>query len=342
LSLRDLEGRIGNIVSAQAIGKYERDEMMPSSKVLIALCDALGVSESYLVGQNDMQLEEVEFRKNRAMNKREEAQIEAAAISRLEPYLEIEEILQAASLEWEKPREAPFPVNEIADAELAAVSMREHWGLGSNPIPALGEFLEERGVKVLVLELPESASGLTCWVRQKNGKRIPVIVVNSRDTGERHRFTLAHELGHMVMAAAADLDEEKAAHRFAGAFLMPAETIRAEIGKKRRSISIGELRQLKKLFGVSIQAITYRCKDLGIVNQTTYRKLFELYDKLGWRRPPYPEPDSIEKEKPQRFKRLCFRALAEGAISEAKAAELLGMTVRQLNLEMEEPPAAVA
>ncbi len=49
LSLRDLEERIGNLVSAQAIGKYERGEMMPGSRVLIALADVLGVSERYLV-----------------------------------------------------------------------------------------------------------------------------------------------------------------------------------------------------------------------------------------------------------------------------------------------------
>jgi len=59
LSLRELETRIGNLVSAQAIGKYERDEMMPSSKTLIALAKALGVSESYLIGQGDIQLDGV-------------------------------------------------------------------------------------------------------------------------------------------------------------------------------------------------------------------------------------------------------------------------------------------
>ncbi len=341
LSLRDLEARLGNLVSAQAIGKYERDEMMPSSKVLIALADALGVSESYLLGQGDVQLEEVDFRKNAITSKKEEAQVQAAVISRIEPYLEIEEILQAASLEWDRPREAPYPVRELADAELAADNVRKHWDLGGNPIPALAEFLEERGIKVLCLDLPESVSGLTCQVRRGSGKSVPVIVINGRDTGERHRFTLAHELGHMVMDVAPGVDEEKAAHRFAGAFLMPAETIWAEIGKRRQSISLGELRQLKRLFGASLQAIAYRCKDLGVLGQPTIRRMFLFFERQGWRSPPYAEPDLMPKESPERFKRLCFRALAEGAISEAKAAELLGLTVRQLNQEMEEPPAVV-
>ena len=60
LSLRDLEEKIGNRVTAQAIGKYERNESMPSSGVLIALASALDVSEDYLVGDQDMVLEGID------------------------------------------------------------------------------------------------------------------------------------------------------------------------------------------------------------------------------------------------------------------------------------------
>ena len=318
LSLRALEAKTGNLVSAQAIGKYERGEMMPGSKVLIAMADALDVSVDYLVGQSDVHLEGLEFRKNKITSKKEEAQVQAAVLGHLERYLEIEELLHVASLEWEKPRESPFPVREMAEAEIAAMNMRDHWDLGTNPIPSLAEFLEERGVKVMSLPLPESVSGLTCWGDRESGKRVPVIVVNEADTGERQRFTLSHELGHMVMDVSDDLDEEKAAHRFASAFLMPAETIRAEIGKNRSSIGLGELFALKELFGVSVQAIAYRCKDLGIINQSMFRRLFEIFTDNGWRSPPYAEPIVIPKEKPGRFRRLCFRALAEDAVSEPR------------------------
>ena len=63
LSLRDLAARIDNRVSAQQIGKYERDEDVPGSGVLIAMSHALGVSLDYLVGDQEMVLEGVEFRK---------------------------------------------------------------------------------------------------------------------------------------------------------------------------------------------------------------------------------------------------------------------------------------
>ena len=139
------------------------------------------------------------------------------------------------------------------------------------------------------------------------------------------------------MEMAAKVDEEKAAHRFAGAFLMPADALWAKIGKHRTSIGWGELFELKQLFGTSVQAITYRCKDLGIFNDTLFRRLFHDFTRLGWRNPPYKEPYAREGEKPKRFERLTFRALAEGAISEAKAAELLETSVHELNRRMEEP-----
>ena len=131
-----------------------------------------------------------------------------------------------------------------------------------------------------------------------------------------------------------------AAHRFAGAFLMPAETLRVEIGKRRKSMGWSELFDLKQIFGVSVQALTYRCKDLGIFSNALLQLLFKEFSRRGWRSPPYQEPNNIPREEPARFERLCFRALAEGAVSEAKAAELLGSSVRELTRRMEEPPSS--
>ena len=336
LSLRDLEEKIGNRVTAQAIGKYERNESMPGSGVLIALADALGVSVDYLVGDQEMILEAVEFRKKTITSKREESQVKAKTLHLLERYLMVEELLHLRSVEWHSPREAPYPViRDFSEADMAARSLRDHWGLGNDPIPNLVELLEEQGIKILAVDLT-NIDGLTARVRRTQKSDVPVIVVNRKEWGERQRFTLAHELGHMVMTA--KVDEEKAAHRFAGAFLMPAEALWAKIGKHRTSIGWNELFELKQIFGASVQAVTYRCKDLGIFNVSLFRRLFDEFTRRGWRAPPYKEPYAKEGEKPKRFERLTFRALAEGAVSEPKAAELLGLSVHELNRRMGEPP----
>ena len=338
LSLRNLEARIGNRVTAQAISKYERDESMPSSGVLIALSDALGVPVDYLASDSDIRLEAVDFRKKRLTSRREEARVEASVLHLLERYLTVEEILGLPTVAWDMPREAPWPVlRDPAEAEHAARGLRAHWGLGLDPLPNLVDLLEERGIKVLSMSLA-NIDGLSARVRREDTSVASVVVVNRDDWGERQRFTLAHELGHMTLETAPKIDDEKAAHRFAGAFLMPAETLRAEIGKRRKSMGWGELFDLKRIFGVSVQALTYRCKDLGVFGAPLVRLLFDEFTRRGWRSPPYREPGAMPGERPLRFERLCFRALAEGAISEAKAAELLGHSVHELNRRMDEPP----
>ena len=342
LSLRDLEAQIDNRVTAQAISKYERDESMPSSGVLIALSDALGVPVDYLASDGDIHLEAIDFRKKRFTSRREEARVEASVLHLLERYLTVEEILGLPTVAWDMPREAPWPVlRDPAEAEHAALGLRAYWGLGLDPIPNLVDLFEERGIKVLAMSLA-NIDGLTARVRREDGSVASVVVVNREDWGERQRFTLAHELGHMALEVAPRIDDEKAAHRCAGAFLMPAETLRTEIGKHRKSMGWGELFELKRIFGVSVQALTYRCKDLGIFGAPLVRLLFNEFARRGWRSPPYREPGAMPGERPKRFERLCFRALAEGAISEAKAAELLGHSVHELNRRMDEPPGVEA
>jgi Zn-dependent peptidase ImmA (M78 family)/DNA-binding XRE family transcriptional regulator len=337
LSLRELAGRMDGLVTAQAIGKYERDEDMPSSRVLIALAKALGVTEDYLLSDDDLVLEGVEFRKKAGTSSREEATIEARTIHLLERYLAVEDLLHMRSVDWEQPRSAPHPVMDLRDAEDAARSVREDWGLGNDPIPKLAELLEERGIKILSLDLND-IDGLAAKVHRKDRQAARVIVIKRSTWSERKRFNLAHELGHMVIAAGPGVDEEKAAHRFAGAFLMPADALRAEIGANRSSISLGELVALKQRFGASIQAIAYRCKDLGIINQAAFGSLFRVFAQRGWRTAPFEEPGRIEPEmeEPKRFERLCYRALAERVIGESRAAELLGISVRELDARLDQ------
>ena len=337
LSLRDLEARIGGRVTAQAISKYERDESVPGSAVLIALADALHVSVDHLTGDPEVILEAIEFRKKTLTRRREEAQVEAQVVHLLERYLTVETLLGLASREWDQPREAPYPTREVQDAEYAARGLRTDWNLGADPIPNLVELLEGRGIKVLAIDLT-TIDGLTARVRRAGADAASVVVVNRKTWGERQRFTLAHELGHMVLQVDRRVDPEKAAHRFAGAFLMPVETLRAEVGAHRGSIGWSELFALKQLFGVSVQALAFRCGELGIFDKPLLQRLYREFSRLGWRSPPYREPQSMPGEEPRRFERLCLRALAEGAISEARAAELLGIAVRELSRRMEEPP----
>ena len=73
-------------------------------------------------------------------------------------------------------------------------------------------------------------------------------------------------------------------------------------------------------------------------SNTLFRRLFDEFARRGWRSPPYEEPYAIKGEKPRRIERLCYRALVECAVFDAKAAELLGTSVHELSRRIVEPP----
>jgi Zn-dependent peptidase ImmA (M78 family) len=333
LSLRGLQQRIESLVTAQAIGKYERDESMPSSDVLLALSKALGVSADYLVGDGDLVLEGVDFRKRAFTHRKDEARVQATLLHALERYLTVESVLGLPTDRWAPPHGAPFAVRSLDHAESAAQAVRDAWNLGADPLPNFIDLLEERGVKVIATDL-RGIAGVTARARRPEKEPVPVIVINGAEWGERQRFTLAHELGHLVLDVARDLDPERIADRFAGALLMPAAALLPVVGRHRQSVSQGELLEIKKLFGVSVQAVAFRCRDLGVIPDSVFRALFRQFSRAGWRTPPYREPFAIPPARPTRFERLCYRALAEDAVSEPKAAELLGIGVQDLRARM--------
>jgi Zn-dependent peptidase ImmA (M78 family)/transcriptional regulator with XRE-family HTH domain len=333
LSLRELEAAIGSQVSAQAIGKYERGEMMPGSTVLLALTKALKVSPEFLLSERQIELAGVDFRKAPQAGAKEERAVAAAVLDRVERYLALEELFPNVGKEWATPKGRVFHVQNAEDAEGAANALRQAWSLGIDPIPNMVELLEDQGIKVIALDLPESVSGSKAFVQRHKQKDVPVIVVNQGHNGERRRFTLAHELAHLVLQFNG-LDheqEEKAADRFAGAFLLPREMVFRALGEHRTSISLGELAELKQLFKVSIASLVVRSAQLNILTKAAYGHLWAQIKDLGWNGPQSTEPGKLAPEQPQRMQRLTMRAVVENAISEAKAAELLNISVRQLD-----------
>ena len=123
------------MVSAQAIGKYERGEMMPSSSVAIALANALDVTTTYLLSPTVVSLESVEFRKLASTKVRERARVEATVLDHVDRYLQVEEILGIASNVWEVPDVAPYPADTVEDGELTAARVRRAWNLGGGAHP---------------------------------------------------------------------------------------------------------------------------------------------------------------------------------------------------------------
>ena len=328
LSLRALSSAMDGMVSAQAIGKYERAEMMPSSTVAIALADALEVSLSYLLSPTTVSLESVEFRKLASTRARERAVVEGEVLDHVDRYLQVEVILGIDTTRREVPHGTPYRVTSVEDAERAATAVRTQWNLGGGPIPDMTDLLEERGIKVFKWRLPKSVDGLSCHVRRMGGADVPVVVCSTEKSIERQRFTIAHELGHVFLDIPSDVRGEKACDRFAAAFLAPGAELMREMGRRRVNFGFAELIEIKHMFGISAAALVMRMRDLGIITEAT---LGDIFSGIGrsWRT---NEPNPLTRtERPKRFRRLCLRALAENEISESKAAELLRLRVSEID-----------
>lgn len=320
LSQRALAGAVG--VSAMAISKYERGLDVPSSAVLLRLAEALGVRTEYFVRPTTVVLSRPFYRRRVSLSRKQENALVGEVQDWLERYLDVESFFEGPPT-FNLPSRVERHVTSLDEVEGVVLALREAWRLGRSAIESMVEVLEDQGVKVGLVDADEDFDALTLWANEQ----IPVIVVKSGVPGDRQRFSLAHELGHLVLETDQGVDAEKAAHRFAGAFLVPEPVVRFELGAKRHNLALYELHLLKHKYGLSMQAWIHRAKELGIISASAATRLFRQFRQRGWHR---EEPgDSIPPEEPARMKRLIMRALAEDVISQSRAAELLGMPLRQ-------------
>lgn len=323
LSLRALSERMRKVVSYQTLNNWEKGKggELPEMPVLQALASALSVRLDFFFEPIRAEIAQPEFRKRKSKLKvKEEGSLLEQAQIGLDRYLELEEIA-GASTKVANPLQG-WPVQRVEDAEAAAEWLRDEWDLGGNPIPQVVEMLEERGIRVLEADAPVSFDGLAAWAGD-----IPFMLVNRKvkDTC-RLRFTLLHELGHLLLEipeAVEPKEVERLCNRFASALLFPAEGFRAHFGERRRHITLQELISLKEEWGVSIAALAYRAKDLGILSEDGHRRFSINLGQRGFKK---EEPGAYAMaERPQRFRQIALRSFAEEIISGTKAASLLNL-----------------
>lgn len=313
MSQQDLGDKVG--LSRMAISKYERDLITPDSENLIKLAQALGVKVEYLLRPIEVDLTEPVFRKRVALRVKEQKAIIERTRDWIERYLDVEAL-------FGEPPEFSWPqinrhVRSLDEVERVALDLRQAWELGMDPIDNLMETLEMQDIKVHIIEGTDEFDSLTIWVNDI----LPVIVVKGDIPGDRQRFNLSHELGHLLLELGENVDQEAAANRFAGAFLVPRPAAYEELGTHRQTLSMRELHLLKHKYGLSMQTWIYRAKDLGIITESKCRQLFIEFHKNGWHR---EEPgEAYPPEHPHRMRQMVLRALAEDVISPMRAEEVL-------------------
>ncbi len=318
LSMEQLAGTMGNIVSKNAISKYEKGLMLPNGKVLIVLAKALNVKTDYFFKPFTVEIEKVEFRRKKKLPVKKVNAIKQSVSDIVERYLEVEQFLNIKS-DFQMPVEK-LSIKSGTDVEKAALNVRSAWKLGINALPNIIDLLEDNEIKVIEIDAPEEFDGFSGWANES----IPIIVINKNYKAERKRLTALHELGHLVLnlePGISEKEKEKMCFRFAGAMLIPEPTFRSEIGNQRSHFSLPELIAVKESYGISIQAIVARARDLQIISESQYIQ-FQKWITINRNRKEQGLGSYQGNEQSYRFKQLIYRAAAEEVISLSKAANL--------------------
>jgi len=218
------------------------------------------------------------------------------------------------------PRLAENPI-------VAARATRVAFGLSpDSPIKDLTHTIEKHGVFVLALPIVlKRLDAFSTWAEADTER--PIIAVSSGKSGDRLRFSIAHELGHLVMHQSIRgrmTAVEKEADRFAAEFLLPEMAMRREIVPP---VTLTAVAKLKPRWGVSMQAVIRKSHELGIITGRQYRYLFEQLSSRGWRT---REPSNLDipVEKPQVFLKM-IEQLYDGCDTVASYAKDMHLTIQR-------------
>ncbi|MCH8495404.1 MAG: XRE family transcriptional regulator [Balneolales bacterium] len=333
LSLQELSDLLDKSISKQGLHKYETGEVVPDHGMIKNIATVLELKPDYFYREHvtNIDYDKVSYRKLADLSKKEQHRIIEITRDVLDRYLELENTT-GKSIYLSNPL-SDFSIKSYEDVEMAAKYLREIWELGSGPIYNVLELLEGKGFKIIEFSSDDSIDGISAWIQDK----IPVIGLNLRRRVDltRYRFTTLHELAHLLLNIEEYpvKDQEKFCNYFAGAMLLPKHAIEVELGLKRKRISLQELVSIKKQYGISVQAIVYRLKDLRVITQTSYANFFRYMSANNMRKDESKLGKYGGEEEVLRFDHLLGQALIEERISVSKAAALKNLPLNLFRKE---------
>ena len=328
LSQRELCSLLDGQISTNAIAKYETGKMLPSSQNLIAMAKVLDFDLDYFFRPFTVTIDpnSFEFRKRSSLTAKKEASIRENIALSIEKYLEIENITHEGARFGLSYNDVPLRTDD--DARAIGMRFRQDLNLGVDCISTPIEVLESNGVKVIEIDTDSKFDG-SC-VRNFE---LHVIVLNKKLISERRRLTLFHELAHLILAFEERSDVERLCNVIANEVLLPSVVLKSLLGEYRKNLSWKELKYIQESFGISVDAILVKAKQIGIISENLHRSLcIELNRNIGLK---YRVQESVyPKEVSFRFERLVYRALSDSMISVSKAAGLLNCSVEYVNTQM--------
>lgn len=302
------------------ISKIENGLLAPDEEQLKRIADACGVLVSFFERIDDIPESKHLYRK-RNITKHDESTIEAEF-----KIIQQDMAILLSSLELRKTLEIPnlqVGTEGIKNASVAALKLRHLWSIPKGPILNLVQYIEAAGIIVIPIDfMPEKIDGVMV---RGGGKYRDIIYINSNAPADRQRFTIAHELGHVVLHQNYDVDnedQEDEANEFASSLLMPVYDIAPYLYDLELE---GNAKSLKRHWKVSIASLVRRARDLGCITERKYRYMNIDISKKGWRT---SEPVQLEMESPKIVSSIVKAYLDGLHYSDKELAALLSLNMQ--------------
>lgn len=329
-------------ISKQAVYSYVNSAATPSPEVMARISEILRLPAVFFLEREVPQADgPVFFRSLKATTKALRLQARQLLRWAAELSERLGEDLELPNVNFPEPFRGDFRSLTPEDIEECASRVRAHWRMGQGPISNLVRLLETAGAVVARVEFgADELDGLSA----RFGGRPVILLASDKASAARSRFDAAHELGHLVLHSGVKREDaedptvfnelERQAHRFAGAFLFPAQAFASEC----TSLSLDSFRVLKERWKVSIRMMIKRAAQLGFISETVERRLY-VNATRRWGAGREPLDDVLPPEKPQLLAEA-IRLLVEDRGLEATmagqrlvitdVATLAGVSVEQL------------
>jgi len=321
-------------LSRQAISQYESGTITPAPAVMQAIADKLRLPVAFFRTQPELpDLGTIFYRSLAPAVKHARTRAERR-------YAWLHQVVRFVKLYVDLPTvdvpDLGFPEDpqhiDFDNVEDAANEIRRRWQLGDGPVGNLVLTLENHGVLVTRGELGAlELDAFSSWAEDTPG----IFLGSDKASAVRSRYDAAHELGHLVLHRRLDnarLERkgdfklvEQQAHRFAGAFLLPAATF-------SRDIMLGSLEEMvaiKPKWGASLGTMIHRGQDLGLVSAEGAVRLYRSRARRGWNRWE-PLDDELPVEQPRLLRRSFELMLSEGGLSKTEILEALPLVATDI------------
>ncbi len=283
-------------VSQPALSKAERGIAPLPSDALVAVANALDVPRESLgrAAIADVAASVYVHHRRRTSTMAQRVVRQVAAVAQLTAYA-LATLTDGVELAPE--HSLPDYSDGLLTPTQAAETLRVAWQVPDGPIKHVIGLVESAGVVVVDRDLfTASQDALSARLI---GSPPAMTLVARGLAPDRLRFTVAHELGHLLLHAAPRETQEAEANTFASEVLAPADQIAGDLAGLRTG-DIDRLLALKAHWGISVAALIRRAFDLNLITERQYREFQIRLSRLGWRQaeprqPPREAPTTVER-----------------------------------------------